>query len=164
MSDDDLTFDLGDATAPPGVDLWDETPAPWRTKGLVDIIEMIQPRRPELLGDADREAWAADLHAWSSWLIQTFQLQSTFPPCWTQHGALVEELTALWLGWSGVWLSGTDPTGPSSWHYQLDMAVQRIPRWKVSCDSTVHTPDRTFTHYEPRKPTWSVWYPAKEQR
>lgn len=93
-------------------------------------------RRPEILRDTALDAWWHDLKSWATWAIETFRLSRTFPPCWPQHPALVEELMALWMLWQSGWLPAREPSSPAQFLQQLDMAISRCSRlWQVSCDA-----------------------------
>lgn len=61
-----------------------------------------------------RRVWQ-ELGAWVRWLCERFRLDD-IPPCWYQHGDLVDELTGLWLAWasrSAGWTGSPGP-GPAS--------------------------------------------------
>ena len=92
-------------------------------------------RRPESLVDTDLDAWWHDLKSWATWAIGSFRLARTFPPCWPQHAALVEELMALWMLWQSGWLPAKEPSSASQFLQQLDLSMSRCGRlWQVSCD------------------------------
>jgi hypothetical protein len=48
-----------------------------------------------ILTDAETGARLDELTDWTSWLLERYTLDyRTIPPCWAEHGALVEELSA----------------------------------------------------------------------
>ena len=48
---------------------------------------------------------------WIRWCVRRYGLDHrTIPPCWYQHGALVEELSALRTGWQAA----HTPTAPGN--------------------------------------------------
>lgn len=116
-----------------------ESTRPWQSTANVLGEVAIQPRRVERLESDEQVAWRADLSAWVGGLISTYRLSAIVPPCWPKHLALVEELTALWLAWTNAWESGMDPSGPTNWHYSLDLALGRIQhRWVTPCGLDRH--------------------------
>ena len=71
--------------------------------------------------------------------------EQTIPPCWAEHGALVEELTTLcWARWHAF--EGEEGTvgGAQFWHsYTLPMFLERMGRWLgpdrlVKCQNGKH--------------------------
>jgi len=113
---------------------------PFLTPGPFDGQVPTAPRRPEVLGP-DVGVWWSDLYAWADWLIATFRLSTRFPPCWSHHSALVEELMALWLCWQAAWLPGIDPVAPAGFLRELDCAISRIDRlWRTPCTPDLHRP------------------------
>ena len=114
-------------------------PKAWLTFPPFDGEMPVAPRRPELLDPTATANWWHDLTTWTVWAIRTFRLGRTFPPCWPQHPALVEELTALWLFWQGVWLPALDPGQPINFLQHLDWSLCRVERWwKVPCTTDGH--------------------------
>ena len=90
-------------------------PSPWLTAAMWDGSLPLAVRRPELLADGDPDGefarWWHDLRSWSVWMVRTFHLSRTFPPCWPQHPQLVEEMAALWMRWQDG-LAGTEAAAP----------------------------------------------------
>ncbi|MDX2377698.1 hypothetical protein M4I32_12890 [Microbacterium sp. LRZ72] len=90
-----------------------------------------------LTGSAAAMAWA-DLRDWVEWFTSRYNVPvSTVPDCWWQHGALVEELTALRTAHAAAF----DPTdtgyGPISWHERLTVALPRLTRaYSGGCNTT----------------------------
>jgi len=73
------------------------------------------------------------------------RVEQTIPPCWAEHGALVEELTTLcWARWHAF--EGEEGTvgGAQFWHsYTLPMFLERMGRWLgpdrlVKCQNGKH--------------------------
>lgn len=88
-----------------------------------------QPARkqaaPEFSGD--------DLVEWVSWLADRYELRSIIPACWPQHGALIEELAAVYVGW----LDSLPQAGTAAmqWHEHLARTLERIDsRWRTCTD------------------------------
>lgn len=80
------------------------------------------PTRPELaicwpsLDEEERAYQLQTMTEWLDWLVPTFALDSrTLPPCWREHGALREELSALYTAWTVAYspTSGVGLTNPS---------------------------------------------------
>lgn len=103
-------------------------------------FEQIMPQRVEVNPDpAVADWWATRLAAWVRWLVHTYRLQETLPPCWAEHPQLVEELTAAWLMWHDAWLTPSTPAAPVHWHAALAAALARIRSlWPIACTSTNH--------------------------
>ena len=83
----------------------------------IPITWRIDPADPDrTLTAADAEWLWEELRDWVEWLVERYSLDHRIvPPCWFLHGALVDELTALWGAWQvayGRWIRPpTPPTG-----------------------------------------------------
>ena len=71
---------------------------------LIGISTDLPPAafRWDLLNDDDHLEYSRDLARFVDWLVARYRLQRHIPPCWWQHGAHVEELSALFTAWRGV--------------------------------------------------------------
>ena len=60
--------------------------------------------------DADKETeQLAELTNWVDWLRWRFALDHrTLPDCWAKHGAIVEELSALFTAWQASYAFSND--------------------------------------------------------
>lgn len=112
------------------------TPVTWR-------IDPRDPHRTLDVVDAQR-TWA-ELKAWVEWLVKRYCLDhKVVPPCWFHHGALVDELTALW----GAWLVAYWPMGSAgdaaSWMAMFAATRLRLAEWagRRGCRPGDHRPDR----------------------
>lgn len=107
---DDLTFDprdRGGSSAPLGAHV-----ANWRT----------------LADDAAEAEWAA-LRSWVEWFTVRYNIPiSVIPNCWYQHGALVEELSALHTAHTTSFDPADTGYGPIGWHERLAVAHPRLTR------------------------------------
>ena len=84
---------------------------------------------PRLDHDAAVGAWHG-LDAWIRWCVGRYGLDHrTIPPCWYQHGALVEELSALRTGWQAAHSPTAPGNAPLEWHALFAMARQRLQDW-----------------------------------
>lgn len=84
-----------------------------------------------------------ELTDWVDWLIGRYGLDEVLPPCWMRHGAMVEELTALYAGWHTAYMD-IDARGfdPLAWHEALDRTVRRVKEWnRQGCRSDAHRED-----------------------
>lgn len=74
------------------------------------------------------------------WLVERYSLQEDLGPCWPQHPALVEELTALCLSWHNAY-DGVNRDAPLRWHEALDRARRRWRDWdrQTKCRLGRHT-------------------------
>lgn len=94
--------------------------------------------------------WAA-LDEWVRWLVHRYELDGReLPPCWHQHGPLVEELSAL----RGAHLVAFDRTQAASaaadWHRILWDTRIRVR------DAVSRTGCTERSHNEAAPPTWSA--------
>jgi hypothetical protein len=68
---------------------------------------------------------ALELAAWVDWLTTRYELHDRIPPCWQQHGPLVEELTALWCAWGAAYHEPSFGDSATRWHGDLSMFFHR---------------------------------------
>ena len=88
------------------------------------------PVRWPFLTDAEAAAEADRLQCWVDWLVARYQLDArTVPPCWMQHGALVEELSSLRTAWLEAHDPSSDGGAPLDWHHAFHLARQRLTDW-----------------------------------
>jgi hypothetical protein len=81
---------------------------------------------------------------WITWIIQRYRLDhKVIPPCWAEHGCLVEELSALHTFWQACYLEDASPSDPLGFHRDLDLALRRLREWssRLGCSRTNHRPD-----------------------
>lgn len=85
------------------------------------------------LNDSDLDAVLGLLDKWVAWLVDRYDLARVIPPCWHNHGAMVEELLALRLAWQAAYENtNADPGQPLQWHVGLDLMLRRFERrWGV---------------------------------
>lgn len=89
------------------------------------------------------EALRADLTAWVVWLVERYGVGELVPACWYRHGAMVEELTALYAAWNAAYVDiearGFDPL---YWHDGFDRALARLREWdRQGCRDGAHRDD-----------------------
>lgn len=116
-----------------------------------ELVELVLGRRPRPLdwSRLDHEALAAAhaaLTEWVGWLVLRYGLDHRdVPPCWAQHGALVEELSALHTAHQASFDPGGSPMGPAEWHQILGNARARLQLWaaRTGCRPAEHRPDLT---------------------
>ncbi|MFZ2176557.1 MAG: hypothetical protein WAW17_21460 [Rhodococcus sp. (in: high G+C Gram-positive bacteria)] len=62
-----------------------------------------------------------ELIDWVEWLRERYDFGREIQPCWFQHPALVEELTAAMVAHRASYQETKDPYhhGPAAWHYQV---------------------------------------------
>lgn len=87
----------------------------------------LRPELHETAGSADRSH--QELRAWVSWAVAIYRLSDVIPPCWQQHAALAEELSAFFLTWVAVWSDQTHQDSGIVWHEQLYRARERFTHW-----------------------------------
>ncbi|MBL7501546.1 hypothetical protein [Frankia nepalensis] len=93
-------------------------------------------RWEDLAPDQLRHTWH-ELGTWVRWLCARYRVDD-IPPCWYQHGDLVEELTALWLAWQGAYRADARPDDPVRWLDWLARARARIARRSPRCGAGAH--------------------------
>lgn len=97
--------------------------------------------------DLDAGAATAELErldTWVVWLSGRYNLDhKVIPPCWSHHGALVEELSALRTLWEASYLEDAAPSSPTAFHRELDLALRRLREWtsRLGCSRTEHRPE-----------------------
>ncbi|MEV1008366.1 hypothetical protein [Streptomyces sp. NPDC049881] len=102
-----------------------------------------------------RLACWAEFVAWVAWLADRYELTTDQLPraCWWQHGAVVEELTALWTSHHSAY-GGEEDVGaaPYLWQDALCRAIERIGRhWLGPCRNGQHR-DRHRTAWSGDEP------------
>lgn len=84
------------------------------------------------------------LQRWLTWLQRRYALDHrVLPPCWAQHGALVEELSALHTAWGVAYAVATGPEVPLRWHSEFASARHRLNEWvaRSGCRPSEHRAD-----------------------
>lgn len=80
--------------------------------------------------------------AWVIWAADRYEMTTDQLPrqCWWKHGAVVEELSALWTSHASAYASGEDGgSAPYLWQDALARAVERLGRfWLGSCRNGQH--------------------------
>lgn len=109
---------------------------------LVGISSDMPPAafRWDLLDDDERLATSRELETFVRWLVGRYRLHRHIPPCWWRHGAHVEELSALFIGWRGVM---EVPDRPDAWLWWHDHLARMLTRhrelWVTGCTADQHT-------------------------
>ena len=76
----------------------------------------VGPLHVPSLTAGERDAIMADLRAWVDRLVDRFTLDTrAVPPCWEQHNALVEALSALRDHERGSYAADADPRSAIDW-------------------------------------------------
>ena len=97
--------------------------------------------------DLDQATAAKELEQladWVTWIVQRYGLDhKVIPPCWADHGCLVEELSALHTFWQACYLEDASPSDPLGFHRDLDLALRRLREWssRLGCSRTSHRPE-----------------------
>lgn len=108
---------------------------------LVDVDSALPPAafRWDLIHDAERVEMSRGLAAFVGWLVDRYRLHRQIPPCWWQHGAYVEELSALWIGWRGVMETPDRADAWLWWHDHLARLIGRCrDLWTTGCTAEEH--------------------------
>jgi hypothetical protein len=100
------------------------------------------PVRWHLLENDERQELWEEFLGWVIWTADRYELTTDQLPrqCWWRHGAVVEELTALWTSYQSAYAPGQDAgSAPYLWQDALARAVERMQRfWLGSCRSGQH--------------------------
>jgi hypothetical protein len=105
-----------------------------------DPFEPLPVCWPSLTDSEEEEAFDA-LDDWVAWLVDRYSLDHrTIPPCWAEHGALLEELSALRTGWLTAYSDTSPADRPLDWHSQFAAARPRLTEWvaRTGCRATEH--------------------------
>ncbi|TCO41028.1 hypothetical protein EV646_116119 [Kribbella antiqua] len=84
------------------------------------------------------------LAEWVAWVIHRYRVDhKTIPPCWPEHGALVEELSALRTYWESCYQDDANPADPLAFHRDLTLTLRRLRDWSslLGCTRTTHRPE-----------------------
>jgi hypothetical protein len=84
------------------------------------------------------------LTEWVDWVIDRYRLDhKVIPPCWPEHGALTEELSALRTFWEACYQEDAAPSDPLAFHRDLTLALRRLRDWSslLGCTRTNHRPE-----------------------
>jgi len=105
---------------------------------------------PRLNREAAVDTWHG-LDAWIRWCVRRYGLDHrTIPPCWYQHGALVEELSALRTGWQAAHAPTAPGNAPLEWHALFALSRQRLQDWvaRSGCRPDEHRDQHQVTWVE----------------
>ncbi|GAB2647010.1 hypothetical protein GCM10009743_23220 [Kribbella swartbergensis] len=86
------------------------------------------------------------LTEWVNWATHRYNLDhKVVPPCWSEHGALTEELSALRTFWEACYQEDAAPSDPLAFHRDLTLALRRLRDWSslLGCTRTTHRPERS---------------------
>jgi hypothetical protein len=99
-----------------------------------------------------RDLDAPDMHDelerltdWVNWATERYRLDhKVIPPCWSNHGALVEVLSALRTFWEVCYLKDSAPSDPLTFHRDLTLAIRRLRDWSATLgwSWTTHRPEQ----------------------
>ena len=98
---------------------------------------------PSLLPDEAGQSWA-DLREWVERLVDRFGLETrVVPPCWYQHNALVESLSALRDRERICFAPSASPAGAVDWFRGLREIEHRMGEAcaRTQCSVNEHRPD-----------------------
>lgn len=94
------------------------------------------------LSPKERAALWPQFVAWVIWVADRYEVTNDQLPrqCWWLHGAVVEELTALWTSHQSAYAPGEDAgSAPYLWQDALARGIERIGRlWIGTCRNGQH--------------------------
>ena len=120
------------------------------------LVEQVLGGRPrpvvwrQLDAQAAAAAWG-ELDALVRWLARRYSLDHRdVPPCWFEHGHLVEELSALRTAHRASFDPAASAMAPVEWHQVLAATRARLQLWtaRTGCRQGEHRPDAP--------PAWAV--------
>lgn len=118
------------------------TPAPGPSGVRTPAHLVGEPVRWDDLPPAKRAKLWPEFVAWVIWLADRYELTTDQVPrqCWWRHGAVVEELTALWTSHQSAYAADMDGgSAPYLWQDALGRAIERIGRyWLGTCRNGQH--------------------------
>ncbi len=94
-----------------------------------------------VLETADATEAMTSLAQWVKWLVSRYGLDHrTVPGCWAEHGALVEELSALHGAWNAAYAQTAHPSAPLDWHTNFASSRERLADWiaRTGCRPGTH--------------------------
>lgn len=97
-----------------------------------------------------------ELRRWVDWLVTRYALDhKVVPPCWYLHGAVVDELTALWGAWQLAYWPLGSAGDPANWMQIFANTRMRLTEWcgRRGCREDDHRPDRVTVFAE--LPSWN---------
>ena len=92
--------------------------------------------------DEHEQLMIDELTDWVEWARWRFNLDHrTMPECWMQHGALIEELSALYTAWQMAY-TDIDGSAPLLWMTHFAAARERLTEWvaRTGCRPGQHRP------------------------
>ncbi|CDJ99839.1 MULTISPECIES: hypothetical protein [unclassified Microbacterium] len=109
------------------------------------------------LTDRDaRTEWQA-LRAWVEWFTVRYRIsESVVPPCWYQHGHLVEELSALHAAHTAAFDRSDTGFGPIGFHERLSLAIPRLSRAYFGGCARGHDPAKPRS-WNTNEQEWDAW-------
>lgn len=108
--------------------------------------------------DADAAAEWIVLRAWVEWVTVRYNIPvSVVPTCWYQHGALVEELSALRTAHRAAFDKTDAGNGPALWHERLALAHGRLSRAYGGGCNNGHQPTKPRTWPVDPGADWDAW-------
>ncbi|MFE7846766.1 hypothetical protein ACFUTX_16390 [Microbacterium sp. NPDC057407] len=100
--------------------------------------------------------WEA-LRLWVEWVSVRYNIpQTVIPLCWYQHGALVEELSALHTAHRAAFDRSDAGYGPVGWHERAAIALPRLAKAYGGGCNNGHQPTKPRTWPQPRA-EWDAW-------
>lgn len=79
-----------------------------------------------------------ELAGWVDWLIATHEVHNQVVPCWYRHPAVVEHLTALYLGWTRAYGDDAGGVSEADWINTLHALIPHVHL--PACATGTHAP------------------------
>jgi hypothetical protein len=119
--------------------------APEQTEQLPNELFPTLPVCWATMNDLQTEDALDELQDWVLWVVERYSLDHrVVPECWDNHGAMIEELSALRTAWIAAYAVTGSPAAPLAWHAYFNDARQRLTDWasRTGCRPGEHRPDR----------------------
>ncbi|MEJ1154624.1 hypothetical protein [Microbacterium marmarense] len=132
-------------------------PDPYARAGSADAIGGHTVNWSRLSDDSAQTEWIR-LREWVEWFTVRYTVPvSVVPNCWWKHGALVEELSALWIAHLAAFDTSDTGLGAIGWHERLALAQSRLQRAGAGCASTHNeTRPRSWVNATDEQ-EWNAW-------
>jgi len=99
-------------------------------RSLVQAQFPPQPVCWPALEDDEQATRLEELDDWTRWLVNRYALDHrVVPACWAEHGAILEELSALHTAWQTAYAQDAKGDAPMEWHTHFALARQRLTDW-----------------------------------
>ncbi|GHH54921.1 hypothetical protein [Streptomyces candidus] len=87
----------------------------------------------------ERETRLGELVLWVDWVIETYEVRSQIAKCWYRHPRILEQLTALYVGWARTYAGDPSKVGLRGEVDWIKEFYSFLPRLNSASCQSVHT-------------------------